>query len=336
MSDELDFEELDAAVNDLLANDKDDDAARGDRAEIVQAEHAEVVENIPAAPKNAAITEKPTAQSARRFRGQFMDMVHPSSDVHVTDKPNHAAERATKIEETTEVEAENPAPADEALAEVFTANDEPVEEPQLEVEADETPHEDEPTEPIETVELAEAEASEQAYESPFLADAKVEKRPLGAMPPTSLLAADDSGAGELEPELNESNFITAFIEEMKETAAAAAEEKPEKKSAETTAVKPAPIAAPEADHLPRRNVVAAPPQDTRAALANTMIMPQYKTSETAQLAEAGSPYAAGAAEPAPAAKAKHFPVWGWILIYLLLAAAGAALGAWVYLGGLLK
>jgi len=32
-----------------------------------------------------------------KFRGQYMDMVHPSSDVHVVDKPNHAGEQPVKM-----------------------------------------------------------------------------------------------------------------------------------------------------------------------------------------------------------------------------------------------
>jgi hypothetical protein len=335
VSDELDFEELDAAVNDLLNNnDSDDEAARAKIVAVASQKHEKTAKSEKS--EETEIIEKPAEaeKSARHFRGQFMDMVHPSSDVSVANKPNHAADLKPNVkksespvaeEELADEFAETP-DQEQKLAAVFAPDDVSIEE--LEVDANvanvDVATEAEPEIKPETETRVETGKPADAYESPFLPAAKVEKRPLGTptsvakflgQPEMPLLAADDGGKGEPEPELSESNFITAFIEEMK------------------TAPKP----AEKTDHLPRENAERAPARDTRAAIANTMIMPQYKTSETAKISAPSSPYAAAAAESnQPVKKAKHFPVIGWILIYLLLAVAGAALGAWLYLSGWLK
>jgi hypothetical protein len=130
-----------------------------------------------------------------QFRGQYMDMVHPSSDVKVTNKPNNAGRKP--VVETPPAVSSSPEPEPEKQ-DFFNVPD------------------------------------EDAYESPFLPNIDVEKRPLGgsptdeptpppenAAPPLNNqnspeeafdinkyfdlsqpeLPADDGGKGELEPEL---------------------------------------------------------------------------------------------------------------------------------------
>jgi hypothetical protein len=195
------------------------------------------------------------------FRGQYMDMVHPSSDVHVTDKPNHAGNQPIKEPAPTAP----PAPEEEIVADI----------------PDKIMTETETTGNPET----------ETYESPFLPNIEVEKRPLGVKNDENdireafdinkfidlsqpKLPADDSGQGELEPELPAGGEIYAST-----------------------------------------------------ALTGAMTAPESKTSEPA------SPFAHASNGNVATPAKKPFPIWGWLLVFVLLAAAGAATGALIYLSG---
>ncbi|MDR1970264.1 MAG: vitamin K epoxide reductase family protein [Candidatus Nomurabacteria bacterium] len=228
-----------------------------------------------------------------KFRGQYMDMVHPSSDVKVADKPNFASERPVKA----------PSPMISS-------------EPDEEVLVDD--------EIIETIETPEVD--DDTYQSPFLPDVEVEKRPLGGSPAENTkqffgiydenspfdinehidlskpeLPADDGGKGELEPELPSG-------EEEVEVAS-----------------------EPEPDPEISKEVFKPFEPATRAAVVNTMIPPQYKTSETTKLDKPNSPFehASDAASPNPARKS--ISIWVWIILFIGIAAIGAVAGWLIYL-----
>ena len=249
-------------------------------------------------------------RSVRPFRGRFMDMVHPSSDVQVSDKANYASDRQTNVAAESAEESDS----------IF--------EPVAFTESTDS------TEPkaVDTNPTAESDQTEETSEplnSPFLPVVKVDKRPLGAAEPDTLpewlqrgldelseleLPADDGGKGTMEPEL------------------------PAEVPAEPAAVnEPELESEPESEMAQSRVVEVSNSQslDTRAALENTMIQPQYKPSSDNNIARPSSPYAYASHDGATvnAKPKKHIPAWAWIVIYLLLILVGAAVGALVYLSG---
>lgn len=208
------------------------------------------------------------------FRGQYMDMVHPSSDVKVADKPNLAGQQSIKT------------------LSPFTPREETL---------------------IDAVEKTDT------YESPFLSNVEVEKRPLGGLPVDNTndardtfdinefvdlskpeLPADDSGRGELEPELPVGEEIVI--------------EEPENEVSPTFSdeIEPEPALEPE---------------------------PELKSELETELEsepESEKPIApfAHAAEPITKPKTKKSSsIWIWIVLFILIAIVGAAAGALIYLMG---
>ncbi|MCL2037569.1 hypothetical protein FWG95_01000 [Candidatus Saccharibacteria bacterium] len=309
---DLDFAALDAAADDIVASE-------------------EVNQSAPA----PDVKPEKEAPSARRFRGQFMDMVHPSSDVKVAAKPNLAQHSNNPFGlSKSEEPAAQPAPEKPV---------EPTEPDNLEPSTPESINE-EPDKP-----------ADNAYESPFLPDAKVEKRPLGNPDFDSNvgLLSDEPDQELLSSGEKDDELLTAGEEPEAFLSAGGENSNPEAAPTDSQPddqvnPKPTPIDSDNAevettekqedqkvDHLPRQNAEDAPVGDVRTSIANTMIMPQYKATNTAAPAEAQSPFAA-AAEPMKRTKTKHFPIWAWILVFILLAVAGAALGAWLYTSGWLE
>jgi hypothetical protein len=214
------------------------------------------------------------------FRGQYMDMVHPSSDVGVTDKPNNADKQPIK----------------EPLSTVSSELEQP-------------PIEDQVSETIDTSET-------DIYESPFLPDVEVEKRPLGGSPAENTkqlfgitdetlnsfdinsfidldqpeLPADDGGKGELVPELPSG-------EENQET---------------TT----------------EDQLIESPRPEPHPAVADAIAEPQNNTPLTI---EPSSPFAHASDVAHKTPTRKPMPIWLWALIFVLIAAAGVAAGAVIYL-----
>lgn len=244
-----------------------------------------------------------TDHTARPFRGRFMDMVHPSSDVKVADKANFAPDRQSDKSEKSESTTET--------NNIF----EPV--------AFSDPTKSEPSESTsDDTELD--QAKDEPLKSPFLPGIKVDKRPLSNAETMSStmpdwlqrelndlsepeLPADDGGSGDLELEL------PAKVSSKTESE----ENKPE-------------LANPVVVELsPSRSI------DTRAALENTMIQPQYKANTSNDIDHPSSPYAYASQDETtttPKDK-KHIPVWTWIIIYILLILVGGAVGALIYLSG---
>lgn len=189
MSD-IDFEELDKAVNTLMAGvdtTKRNPALDDPEDRIVALEEKDAEENgasvpdavenndngVSDAPVASAADDQPQASLAVKRRGQFMDMIHPSSNMKT-------APRAPKREGITIAPASAPAP-----------------EPAVAT----TPPEDIPA-PIEepTPPVADDIAAPAPLVSPFLPDAKPEKRPLGSplvsqpidQPPEAVADTDDT------------------------------------------------------------------------------------------------------------------------------------------------
>ena len=185
---EFDFDELDKAVNDLMATAAPKGRTPGD-------DLADKVLTIPASQSPAPAPVVPATTSttsavqqpspAIKRRGQFMDIVHPSQDMN--PKPKAPSRQGVTIQPDVSLAASSPVsepivttPVPESEGVATAPENTPVAMP------DPIDMIQQPTAPA-TAGASEASvASEQVapevepLSSPFLADAKVEKRPLGS------------------------------------------------------------------------------------------------------------------------------------------------------------
>lgn len=201
---DIDFDELDKAVNSLMSKNtkpetakepeptsdktvQDQNEALSTTAEVATPE-PQAEEPVQSEEATPAAAPKPPAP-ARKRSGRFMDMVHPSADMK--NKPSTgpiSREGATIAAPAASPTPESvPAPAEATTPEPTTA--ETISESAFDsmlgpiamheeqnTSAAEAEIEQAQTEP----EVSEPEQPVQSGETPFLADAKVEKRPLGA------------------------------------------------------------------------------------------------------------------------------------------------------------
>ncbi|MDB5167228.1 MAG: hypothetical protein JWN26_373 [Candidatus Saccharibacteria bacterium] len=145
---DIDFDELDRAVNSLINPDAVSTPSATTPATITE-------------PAPVPLITPPLAE--RRSTGRFMDVVHPSSDMR-----GSVASRPVQSEPTKQ---STPDPVSEPEAEPTTSWPDPI---------DQANAADTATEPASTPPETDTDDANGPLESPFLADAKVEKRPLGA------------------------------------------------------------------------------------------------------------------------------------------------------------
>lgn len=168
---EFDFDELDKAVSDLMSNvstDKRNTALDDPEDKVVTIEDTPAITAVPAAtavapaaaPSQSAAT---TPSLATKRRGQFMDIMHPSQSK--STKPALASRQGVTIQPATQ---SMPEPVPGVAPTVDTPAPVSIPDPidaMATVPAETTPDTTDEPAPLMT---------------PFLADAKVEKRPLGA------------------------------------------------------------------------------------------------------------------------------------------------------------
>jgi hypothetical protein len=229
---ELDFDELDKAVNSIMAgvdtskrntalDDPEDkvvsiDASQAEASPVATTPEPVVVapsvEAKPAQDVQPAVSPAPATPLAVKRRGQFMDVIHPSSDMKTASaapkregvsiqpvEPFTVPEPKPVDNEPMNLEPTTPPVVDVVTTEA-TVTVEPASPTESEAEstqtqawpdpidaavqveekeataADESPVESLPDDVVNEVSSTEAE---QPLSSPFLPDAKVEKRPLG-------------------------------------------------------------------------------------------------------------------------------------------------------------
>lgn len=146
---DIDFDELDRAVNSTL----DSKPTRSDASDD---------SSVPVSVTRSEPSTTSPAPAARRSSGRFMDVVHPSSDMRSSSTPERSAPRPPEPRE--ESPAPEPVSADTTWPDPLDfhgfKDDAPAPEPVVEDKKEDAPA--------------------ASLESPFLSDAKVEKRPLGA------------------------------------------------------------------------------------------------------------------------------------------------------------
>lgn len=186
MANELDFDELDKAVNSLMGNVTEKDAAPKSKTLDINTtlapdeaptykhldEAAQKIgnETIDRQEQTVSLNEEeieklpPMQSPPKKASGRFMDVVHPSSDMRTVASIKNVSREGVTI---APKEAPSQEPATDA---VLTKSQTP-----LHVEEQEKPKDNLASE-------AKPEPSEPLV-SPFLPDAKVEKRPLGGLEP---------------------------------------------------------------------------------------------------------------------------------------------------------
>jgi hypothetical protein len=221
---DLDFDELDRAVNSLIGGDQ---SQTDDTKEDTGLSATTSVSDEPTSdPASTASAPAPQPLAARRSSGRFMDVVHPSSDMRGSFVPPRPSREGMTIQPATSTPVyepvmstptpvstssevqEEPEPVKSDWPDPIDYNkshDRPAVEESVKTEVDETPL------------LLEADSSTPAniddmppLESPFITDAKVEKRPLGAFTNDSATPEADAIAPETpkaEPDIDLSTNV---------------------------------------------------------------------------------------------------------------------------------
>lgn len=353
---DIDFDELDQAVSSVLKTPAAPEPAESKpektepEAEKSTASEAEQVDVTTSSvePPVAATPETPAPAAktplAIKRRGQFMDVVHPSSDM--TGKPGEAPAPAKKVsiqpistsvepdptpgtelpeakasaedtEAVTEtpqapVETVEPAPADKAWPDPLDV----METQEEETDTQSAPPQTVEDTPVDVATSTDDETTEEAAPTtPFLTDTKVEKRPL------------DAFAGEEAP-----------AEVAAEAPVAATGSIPPELQPEVVAVEANPSDKVEEEAPEVKEDVPAPAEDKAEPEAsfNTSIPQQYAASE-AQAEDDHSIFDTKEYhQPITPTKSKKRGLPGWLvatLVILLLAGLGAAGGYfWFYYG----
>ena len=223
---ELDFDELDKAVNSLMNDSIEGEAPKPDT-------------DTPSE-SLAPSTPTPASSPATRRRGQFMDVMHPSSNMRqaapapVTHQalsitPPMVSEAVTPDDSAStddvspipsgELSDEQPVDAPEDASSTWgEPSEEAASEPVLAEEAVDTPSEP----------LLDQTQTDDSLTSPFLPDAKVEKRPLGEPVPYA------------EPVLESKSTDMGPPAEIADSEAEESEQ-PEVEEGDAGAVEPAPL-----------------------------------------------------------------------------------------------
>jgi hypothetical protein len=169
---DIDFDELDRAVNSLINPSTDQsDTVTSQTPTESSAVTVTSVTPLPSSPSISSVTPPSVVSLAqRRSSGRFMDVVHPSSDM----RSSSASVRPKLVEPVTVSSTSQATEPEKELAKtVSTTWPDPIDlqETAKVSEPQSNPLQEMPTNTSET---------NGPLESPFLADAQVEKRPLGA------------------------------------------------------------------------------------------------------------------------------------------------------------
>jgi len=332
---DLDFDELDKAVNSLMAgvpktNDAAVPAAPLDGA-VPEAPAVAPVAAMPS-PTPAAEPPKPpvapAAPLAARRGGRFMDVVRPGA---VTPKP--AAPRAPISRQAADIAPMNPTAAPEP---VTATPPSPVAPPAVNEWPDplEMTSRDMPDSALKTAPEALENHDEAPLTTPFLSDAKVEKRPLGA------LATELSTAA---PELEEVKSTAETNADLPATAKDVAPLLPEELHSSVMAIESdATTASPEMPTPPAETklwqpAASAPPATTEVnpekepSTGPTSIAQQYREEPSTGDQNNGAIFDTDTYHQPLSHPAQKKSGWMWVVWIILILLVGAAGGAALYL-----
>jgi len=356
---DLDFDELDRAVNSLIGN-KTSSVTPAEpllTAPAPQAELAPVASPLLIEPsEDKPVQALPLA--ARRTSGRFMDVVHPSSDMRSTSMPTRPMSRVgttiqapktvqgaygspstpeTVVESTsskpdTTTSPEWPDPIDfhgfdgEKKEVVDTIGESPVQtsvpEPQeavLEVDED-----SDISKLADDINATLAGTTEQPLNSPFLSDAKVEKRPLGTFSLNETTTPEVPAPIVVPP---------VVVKPEAETPEAVSTGNNSNVPTETNTPMPAELQD-DLLQLESDNVTLPAPEvkavEDSAPIGPTSITQQYKEQPSTSDQPTGAIFDTHAYQKPLAHPAKKKSGWTWVIWTLALIIVGAGAGAAVY------
>ena len=363
---DLDFDELDKAVNSLMANNSKDanapetptsvPSSSSSSAPVSQAPSAapSLASRLAPSSNSSPLQSRPASLAAKRG-GRFMDVVHPAAKKEVsppvsrqasTIQPAASASLITEVKQS-EKEAPNPVLSSVERGEAQTPDwpdplelvandsgkkmDETKSEP---VSFSDTPSEKEASKPS-------VLTDEQPLVSPFLPDAKVEKRPLGGASsdaPNGVLMVEDENAQlpalpkDVEPALPEElHGDVASIEADNSTT------DPSKHLAESQPVAEVPaekeVSAPKVSTPPKPAVTVA---EAAVSSGPTSIPQQYKEEPSSGDQHSGAIYDTDSYHQPLAHPIKKKSGWSWVVWILLILLVGAGSGAALYLLGIVQ
>lgn len=359
---DLDFDELDRAVNSLISSSKGSDGKTETEARETEAEKKEDTGSESSDNAEQTVEKKtststfPSLAARRSGSGRFMDVVHPSSNMRpstTVSKPTsdqaETSESATEKTEPTGTKpatTESEAPKSEALEENLpdpidfqeykSGQADKKEAPKPEEDEDISKINDEITKTLN-------QASGDTPESPFISGTKVEKRPLGAFSDESptekmeTLEKEDKKQPEKSAnfELNtdgqpQSNFETPLPAELHDDILSIESDNsttnPEI-AADKHEIKPnAETVKPETESEPEP---VKPASDVQPA-GTTSITQQYKEQPSTGDQKTGAIYDTDAYHKALLHPAKKKSGWVWVLWITILLMVGAGAGAAVY------
>lgn len=351
---DLDFDELDKAVNSLMGGVKEKDAADtphtldinttlapdekpayGTLSQVAGQIGSEAIDRQE---KTVSLESKvPPATSPQKVEspqkaGRFMDVVHPSSDM----------KRGTLTKVSRE--GTTVAPPTAAPSVVPDSQAKPIEPEVAEPLSDTSgnlPASSAPEAMIDEAEVAPVEQTADTPEplsSPFLPDAKVEKRPLGSEPPTGAPVATPSIeektasiAESIAPHLDidtkqdESSVMDSITNPTKDDEDIAVHV-PEEFQNELLAVEK------NTDTIPSEQ-----PSDTHLPdepLATASIPKQYQEKPSTGDTKSGAIFDTDQYHKPLAHPAKKSSGWLWVVAIVVIIALGAGAGAFVYFVGL--
>jgi hypothetical protein len=327
---DLDFDELDRAVNSLISGGQPSVATP---EPVLNVPTTLVSNDAPSQPPVAPAPSQPLA--ARRSSGRFMDVVHPSSDMR-SSAPVAVVAPVSRIAPTiapvatpsvsTPVPVEPTTPKSEYPDPIDFQGFNPGVAPTPTPEVAPVAHEDEDSDITKIADDITASLGKDTttpLESPFIADAKVEKRPLGAF--SGDISVD---AAVTEPVEEEPTPSVELPVESKDDSDDHPIEKDVPLPAElqndllSIEANENPVAAPEAVFTP-------PAASTDVPVGPTSISQQYSEKPSTGDQPVPTMFAAEAYKK-PAAHPKKKSGWFVVLWIGLLIIVGGGIGAAVY------
>lgn len=300
MSD-IDFDELDRAVNSLISSAPKPDPTAISAAPVPDIASTSIPNSI-SEPSRTVINQPAVSQSlaGQRSSGRFMDVIHPSTDMRssvVTPSPV-----SNPIRTSTPV-------ASRAAISDFTRTSTPIAQPAAAapvIESSESP-------------ITDITTPNSSLESPFISGAKVEKRPLGAFSNESASTVELTPSGEVEEKAADAT-ISSSSEQMnsampEELQSDLLKIESGNSEADITTTESAPVEAPAFESNP-----AGP----------TSIIQQYKEQSAATDQKTSPIYDTNVYHKPLTVDGKKKSGWMWIIWIVLLLVVGIGAGIVTY------
>lgn len=363
---DLDFDELDQAVNSLMTGiprtpaPQDDKVAEktltitptlsdNERPSFATLEQtaSKAGTEIEAVEASAATSAPSNSLAARRTSGRFMDVVHPSSDMKINNRPVVSREGiqlspiaprpvATTPQPTREPDvAVSPEQATEVIEQKPEASVWPDPIDMASAVSADTPADEEAAPVIPEIATLDDVDEPAPLQTPFLADTKVEKRPLGAFAVDQVAADNTQEVAEttIDTPSEEATPASSFSMPGQETTSNLPDElQHDLIKIESDNETEVPQEEPSSEKITPTPSFAAPIVTPAPAVVSgpASIQPQYKEEPSSTKEEHAAIYDTDTYHKPLAHPAKKKSGWLWVLWIILLLALGAGGAAALY------